>query len=68
MVDVLVAKITFALVFAIILIYFLPVSLAAFGMHTCTSCGFLVRTFVFSLLPVLLVFAGFYKIISVFTG
>jgi len=65
--DTFVAKICFAFVFAVILVYVVNVGVSIIGITSCPNCDPFLNAFFFVVVPVAVVFIGIYKVIGVFS-
>jgi len=65
--DMMVAKIAFALITGIILVWVVSPAIAVIGMVTCPNCNPFINAFIFVVVPVGLVFIGIYKVMGIFS-
>ena len=66
--DTTVAKIVFAFIFALILIWVIRPAIQVIGMVTCSNCSTFLNAIFFIVVPIGAVFVGLYKIMSIFTS
>jgi len=67
-IEILVAKVVFAAIFAIILIEVVAPSIGIIGIMTCPGCNPVVNAFTFIVVPMAAAFIGVQKIINIFTA
>lgn len=66
--DILVAKVVFAIVFGMILINVVAPGISIIGMVTCPNCNSVVNAFTFIVVPIAAAFIGVSKVINIFTS
>lgn len=66
--DILVAKVVFAVVFGMILINVVAPGISIIGMVTCPNCNSVVNAFTFIVVPIAAAFIGVSKVINIFTS
>ena len=64
--DILVAKVVFAVVFGVILINVVASGISIIGMITCPNCNPVVNAFIFIVVPIGAAFIGVSKVLEVF--
>jgi len=65
--DTSVAKIVFAFIFALILIWVVRPGIAIIGMVTCPNCSSFINVILFIVVPIGAAFIGIYQVMSIFT-
>ena len=65
--DTFIAKICFAFVFAVILVYIVNPAISTIGMVACPNCDPFLNALFFVVVPTAAVFIGVYQVIGVFS-
>jgi hypothetical protein len=65
--EILAAKIVFAVIFGIILVNVVAPGISIIGMVTCPNCNSIVNAFIFIVVPIGAAFIGVTKVIEIFT-
>ncbi len=65
--DTFIAKICFAFVFAVLLVYVAAPAISIIGIITCPNCDAFLNAFFFVVVPIGAVFVGIYQVIGVFS-
>jgi hypothetical protein len=67
-VDTLLAKISFAFIFILVLMWVVRPAISVIGMVPCPGCNPFISAMLFVVVPIGAVFIGLYKIVGVFSG
>lgn len=66
--DIIVAKVVFAAIFAIILVNIVAPGISIIGIITCPNCNPVVNAFLYIVVPIATAFIGVSKVIDLFTS
>ena len=64
--GILLAKLTFAGIFALVLVFVVRPAVEVIGIVTCPGCNPFINTFMFVIVPMAAIFIGIYHVVSIF--